>query len=41
MRTTSLGFLATVFLLTIASAAQDKTDFTVIEKIRAVSGKKP
>ena len=35
MRTKSLGFLATVFLLTIASAAQERTDFTVIEKIRA------
>ena len=35
MRTTALGFLATVFFLTMAGAAQDRTDFTVIEKIRA------
>ena len=35
MRTRLLGFLATVFLLTLVSTAQERTDFTVIEKIRA------
>lgn len=35
MRTKSLGVLATILLLTIAGAAQDRIDFTVIEKIRA------
>jgi len=34
MRTKSLGVVVTLFLLTIAGAAQDRTDFTVIEKIR-------
>lgn len=31
----SLGVLATLLFLTISSAAQDRVDFTVIEKIRA------
>jgi len=35
MRTKSLGVLATVLVLTITGAAQDRIDFTVIEKIRA------
>ena len=35
MRTISLGVLATVLFLTISGAAQDRIDFTVIEKIRA------
>ena len=35
MRTTSLGVLATALFLTITGAAQDRVDFTVIEKIRA------
>jgi carboxypeptidase Q len=35
MRTLSLGVVATLLFLTISSAAQDRTDFTVIEKIRA------
>lgn len=35
MRTTSLGAVVTVFLLTITGAAQDRTDFAVLEKIRA------
>ena len=35
MRTKSLGVLATVLFLTITGTAQDRIDFTVIEKIRA------
>ena len=35
MRTASLGILVTLLLLTIPSSAQEKVDFTVIEKIRA------
>jgi len=35
MRTISLGVLATILSLTITGTAQDRIDFTVIEKIRA------
>ena len=35
MRTTSFGIAVTVLLLTIPGAAQDKADFSVLEKIRA------
>ena len=35
MRTVSLGVFTTLLLLTISSSAQEKVDFTVIEKIRA------
>jgi len=35
MRTISLGFLVTVFLLTMPGSAQDRIDFSMFEKIRA------